>query len=165
MNRTVILFTILLAGCCEQAKPVTADPVALYVPEKLPQKAEPTAEEASAVLFKTKVREYLAEARAGAKLLSTAPKPEDSKKKREQLQDLYSHLPDPPKSLDSRGLFASGLRLVYLTYSVGDNDINKAWMLVEKNKSDEADRVLDIDLGKKVKELVRLCDEIEGLLQ
>ncbi len=131
MKRFCILFFVV--GCVGSSPPVPpVAPAAAAVPEiakplepltvtetPTPVVAVEVVKESPKVqILKEKAAHYLAEARAGAKLLGLGVSVKQARDKSEQITDLYTHLPDVPTDLDLTGEIATRLKNINGSFAV-----------------------------------------------
>lgn len=102
-----IFVVLMLVGCGGSVSKPVAAPVAetpkevvSVAPVVVAAVPEPPKEPADVTEFKAAVKHYLAEARAGAKLIELAPTVADMRAKSKEITELLTHLPDVPASIE-----------------------------------------------------------------
>jgi hypothetical protein len=135
-------------------KPTATAPAA--VPEKPKESKKVT-------VFKEKVTNYLAEARAGAKLIELAPSVNDMRAKSKEITDLLTHLPDVPTEIEDAEHISTRLKNINGSFFVA---VQYAGLSVDavKLKSPELIKSTGENFLKTAKTIREAADEIEKKL-
>ncbi len=158
--RNLFLFaasSVLLCGCSKPV-PVPVAPAAPIAAAVVP--TPPSKEERKLAEFKEQVASYVKEGRAASKILSELPTPEKAQAASDKLDDLYTHLPDPPGQLASDEELAKSLKRIragaFVAASLvkADTEIRK---LSGKFKE-------PVEVNKTAAEIRQHCDAIEKKL-
>lgn len=113
--------------------------------------------------FKEKVSEYLAEARAGAKLLALGPSLSQARKKAEQITDLYTHLPDVPVDVPKHETVAKRLKNINGSFAVAEATVQLQIQAASLNSAELIEKTRS-SIEMIAKDIKAFCSEIEMYL-
>ena len=171
-----LLPLIFLAGCLKspiasvppvETLPVAAEPISEVKPQA---QVSPTTDVAAPVedpkiaAFKSKVGNFLDEARAGVKLFTVDSSYRAVKKKSEEITELFAHLPDVPNSIPESDEISKKLEAINTQFQVAVEFSKYAVELSQLNISEGVEKSLKSikDAGDQIK---GHCDEIEKAIK
>lgn len=166
------IVVLMIVGCGGSvAKPVAA-PVAetpkevvSVAPVVVASVPETPKEPADVTEFKAAVKHYLAEARAGAKLIELAPTVADMRAKSKEITELLTHLPDVPASIEDAEFVGKRIKNIngsfFAAVQFGELAIKASGL---KKGGDLAQSTMD-EFLKSAKRIREACNDVESKLE
>lgn len=120
--------------------------------------------------FRVKLGAYLAEARAGAKLLEARPTASEVDQKAQKVKDLYTRIPDVPEGMGDKRFFAVEFLAIDNGFAAGADYADRATGFLKLDRQymkpeyrETARKFYDEDLPRAAQTIRKAADKLEEL--